>query len=127
MPNKSLINKLLAALIVITVTLAPFLDAVACDDCHLIFPQRNSPESYLTTADTIRVLSPCGFTVYTKASSDHRSERGDIPCPFCVFNTFGIISHSPLDFISFPTSFLFQKEPLALLEPIFLKSKPPKS
>ena len=43
-----MINKWLATLIVITVALAPFLDAVACDDCHFIFPQRNSPESYLT-------------------------------------------------------------------------------
>lgn len=127
MPNKNLIHRLLATLIVVTITLAPFLDAVACPDCHLLIPQSNSPENYLTATEMNNPLFPNDFPAYTNASSDHRSERGDIPCPFCVFNTFGVISNSLPDFITSPTFFLIQNEPLALLEPFFLKTRPPKS
>jgi hypothetical protein len=118
----------LSTLIVITVALAPFLDAVACADCHFFWPPKNSAGSYLTTATIYhKAISHYDFTAYTNASSNRSAERGDIPCPFCIFNTFGVISNSPLDFISFPTFFLVQQEPLALLEPIFLKIKPPRT
>jgi hypothetical protein len=127
MSNKNLIKKFLAMVILTTVTIAPFLDSVACDHCHLIFPQGSPLEDYLTITNPNRTLLPRGFLAYVTTSPEKQSERDSSLCPFCVFNTFSLISNSHLQIQLFSASLLNQKDSLALLEPIFLKSRPPKS
>jgi hypothetical protein len=127
MPNQKFIKKFLAMVILMTVTLAPFLDSVACANCHLILPQRNPAESYLINTEMNKALSLHDFSAYDNASSDNDTERGPALCPFCVFNTFGVISNSHFQIQFSSTYFLNQKGSLALLEPIFLKTRPPQS
>lgn len=127
MLNKKFINKFLALVILMTVTLAPFWDSVACANCHLIFPQGDPSEDYLTITSPNRTLSFHGFLVFESTSPGKHTERDNDSCPFCVFNTFGVISNSSLEIVFSSTPLLTPKDSLTLLEPIFLKTRPPKS
>jgi hypothetical protein len=127
MPNQNFIKKFLAMVILTTVTLAPFLDSVACDHCHLIFPQGGPSEDCLTIKNQNRTLSLHDFFAYETTTPKNQSEGDNSPCPFCVFNTFGVISNSHFQIQFSSTYLLNQKGFLALLEPIFLKTRPPKS
>lgn len=104
-------KKFLATVILITVALAPFLDSVACADCHSIPFQKGLSKGYQTITDT----------------KENDPERSDIPCPLCVFNTFGVISNSHQEIFLSATSLLNPKKSLSFSGPTFLKTKPPKS
>lgn len=124
---KNSTKKFLATVILITVALAPFLDSVACADCHLIPLQKGLSIGYQTITDTNKALSLSIFSASDKTSSENGPERSDIPCPFCVFNTFGVINNSHQEIFLSATSLLNPKKSLSFSGPTFLKTRPPKS
>lgn len=127
MTNKNFKNKFLASVILLAVTLAPFLDSVACADCHLFPIQKGFSERYPATPDTNKTISLYEFSEYADTSPGNQTENGNIACPFCVFNAVGSISNSHFEVLFSAMPFLNPQKPLTLLEPHFLKNKPPKS
>ena len=127
MTNKNFKNKFLASVILLAVTLAPLLDGVACADCHLFPIQKGFSERYPTTPNTTKAISLYVFSEYDKASQGNQTEKGNIACPFCVFNALGTISNSHFEVLFSAMPFLNPPKSLTLLEPHFLKNKPPKS
>ena len=126
MPSK-ILKKYLITFILVAVTLAPLLDGVACAECHLFPIQKGFSGRYLPTSITNQTISLCEFSEYSNTSPGNQKENGNIACPFCVFNALGTISNSHVEVLFSATPFLNPQKPLALLEPHFLKNKPPKS
>jgi hypothetical protein len=127
MPNQNFIKIILAMILLITITMAPFLDSVACDHCHSLFPEKVPIKDYVTITNPDKTLDLHKFFAYETRTSEKHSRKGNISCPFCVFNIFGVISNIHFEVQFSSTSLLKQKVFLALVEPVFLKIRPPKT
>ena len=119
--------KLLALVIIITFTAAPFLDSVACANCHFCLSQERPGKNIRETNDPAKATSGKTFSVYRTSLPTQHPGTDNNPCPFCIFNIFAVVCppNPEITFSSAPFILSLNYQPP--LEHVLLEPRPPKS
>jgi hypothetical protein len=126
LPIRDFFIKILSVAVLIAVTAAPFLDSVACVDCHFCLFQEKTGKNMGVTDGPAEAVHGKTVSVYRTSLPTQHSATDSNSCPFCIFNIFAVVCPSSPEITFSSTPFVPSLNYQTPLEPVFLETRPPK-